>query len=60
MDLGHGSGSTGRQTLTLTALVLIVSTGAHIERTITMQTIEAIVWTMTWLFIGGMTALALI
>jgi len=25
-----------------------------------MQTIEAIVWTMTWLFIGGMAALALL
>ena len=60
MDLGHGSGPSRRQALTLIALVIIVITGAHIERTIPMHAIEALVWTLTWLFIGGMTAMALL
>jgi len=57
MDLGHGSGPAGRATL--------VDRGGRKlspfpQKGNTMQTIETILFTATWLFIGGLAVISLI
>ena len=58
MDMGHGSGLARRETITNRGGRKL--SPFHRKGNIMLQTIETVLFTATWLFIGAVAALSLI